>query len=285
MKSSSKRVSFSTSTEDYSSLSSGMVVVEAAAKILNSMEISANEFKPQLHHQNSYISHQNLPGNKLFDSPTITSRSNDSTESARAVAIIEKELEKMRQNKLGQQMKAVEDTFTDHKGQARGFGFRSLRAGLLRSDMSTKNHYHVNIQRNSPLLLHSSSIRQHLRAGAATTFSLIDLYPSGSTLHIQKIIASKLRNVELIGNNDPYILLNFNGGFWTGKTPAISGGGSELEWSFQSKEPGLQFQLTATDLQNGVFSVQAMDSNSFRSDTVIGTGEMNLKDGSYDAID
>ena len=288
MKSPLKRVSFS--TEDNSSLSSGKVV-EAAAKILNCMELGANESKQQLHHQqhhhqiNHTSHHQHLSGNKIFDSPAITSRSNESTESTRAVAIIEKEQGKIKQNKLAQQMKAVEDAFTDIKGQARGFGFRSLRAGLLRSDMSTKNRYHANIQGSSPFLLHNSSIKQHLQTGAAAPFSLVDLYPSGSTLHIQKIIASNLRNVELIGNNDPYILLNFNGGFWNGKTPVIPGGGSELEWSFQPNEPGLQFQLTATDLHNGVFSVQAMDSNSFRSDAVIGTGEMNLRDGSYYAID
>ena len=266
MKSPSKRVSFS--TEDNSVVAG---TVESAAKILNSVIFNVLDSKQQMHQRN-----------KVFDSPAVTSRSNESTESSRVSSSIEKELDKIRQNKISQHPKTIEYALEDNKGQARGLGFRSLSAGLFKSDMSAKSKYNSNTERKSSLLLSNSAIKQLSRESAN---SLIDLYPSGSTIHIHKITASNLSSVDLIGINDPYILINFNDGVWNGRTPVISDGGSDVEWSFQPNEPSMQFPLTAADLQHGVLSIHVLDSNSFRLDFLIGTGEMELGGDSYEPID
>ena len=119
--------------------------------------------------------------------------------------------------------------------------------------------------------------------------SLSETFPVGVqlTAYVIKIVASKLRNVELLGKNDPYILLNFNGGKWKGKTSVIDNGGSDVEWTFSDSDTAMRFVLSAEDLQTGILDAQAMDSNSFRKHVLIGSGEVALTDseGTYESID
>jgi hypothetical protein len=119
--------------------------------------------------------------------------------------------------------------------------------------------------------------------------SLLETFPAGAklTAHVVRIVASKLRNVELIGKNDPYVLLNFHGGKWKVKTTVIDNGGSEAEWSFPESDPAMRFVLSAEDLQTGVLEAQVMDSNSLRKHVQIGFAETTLSESeeTYESID
>lgn len=117
--------------------------------------------------------------------------------------------------------------------------------------------------------------------------TLLEAFPAGSEVSFQvlSIKASKLRNVELLGKNDPFVILNLKTpGSWSGKTSILDSGGSDVEWTNLEKDASMQFLLRAGDLTSSVLEVQVKDSNSFRSDVLIGAGEMTLSEGTYEHI-
>ena len=117
--------------------------------------------------------------------------------------------------------------------------------------------------------------------------TLQEAFPAGSEVSFQvlSIKASKLRSVEMLGKNDPYVTLSLKKpASWSGKTTVLDGGGSDVEWNNLDKDVGLQFHLSKVDLTSSVLDVQALDSSSFRSDVLIGAAEVKLSEGTYEHI-
>jgi len=94
------------------------------------------------------------------------------------------------------------------------------------------------------------------------------------TLSIRNIAVKSLKNVEIFGKNDPYVVLTWNNASWQMKTPAIDEGGSDAEWTFA--ENSHQFETNANVIEAGMLVVQAWDANRLRGDTFIGRGEASL---------
>ena len=114
-----------------------------------------------------------------------------------------------------------------------------------------------------------------------------EAFPAGSEVSFQvlSIKASKLRSVEMLGKNDPYVTLSLKKpASWSGKTTVLDGGGSDVEWNNLDKDASLRFHLSQSDLTSSVLDVQASDSNSFRSDVLIGAAEVKLSEGTYEHI-
>lgn len=101
------------------------------------------------------------------------------------------------------------------------------------------------------------------------------------SLQVHKITASNLRNIEIVGQNDPYISLNLSNGYWSATTSVFSNGGSNVEWNIDD----MHFKISIELLKSSVLFVQAVDANFFRKDTVIGTGEIAMVDGLFSSID
>ena len=124
---------------------------------------------------------------------------------------------------------------------------------------------------------------------ATTTLTLAETFPAGVQLsaHVIKVVASKIRHVELMGQNDPYILLKFNGGKWSAKTAVADSGGSEAEWGYSDSDANMRFVLSGEELANGILEAQVMDSNSFREHVQIGAGDVALSEqrGIFESID
>ena len=100
---------------------------------------------------------------------------------------------------------------------------------------------------------------------------------SSVTISLVKAVATNLRNVEVFGSSDPYLMLALTDNSWQTTTPVISGGGANVEWIFDSDT---KFSVTESALPT-TLNITIMDKNSFRNDSMIGKGQIKvLKDTS-----
>ena len=58
-----------------------------------------------------------------------------------------------------------------------------------------------------------------------------------------------------------------------------------MEWTYSDSDSGMHLpQMNATEFYSSALHVQAMDSNEFLTDTLIGQGDGFVGEGSYDVI-
>ena len=101
------------------------------------------------------------------------------------------------------------------------------------------------------------------------------------SVQVYKIIASNLRNTEIVGQIDPYISLSLNNGYWSALTSVLTNAGPDMEWNIND----MRFIISIHQLKSSVLTVQAFDSNTFEKDRIIGSGEMTMADGAFTAVD
>jgi hypothetical protein len=93
-------------------------------------------------------------------------------------------------------------------------------------------------------------------------------------VRIKKIEASELKNVEWMGKNDPFVILNF-GNLWKDKTPHQEDAGAGATWETDLK---MEFQATPNDIKTIPITCEVYDHNTLRSHTIIGTGSISIND-------
>ena len=89
-------------------------------------------------------------------------------------------------------------------------------------------------------------------------------------LQISRIEAFNLKNMELIGLQDPFIALKY--GDWTEKTYTQDDAGSDAVWKFLA----IGCDVTRAAMQAQVLEVTAWDENKGRAHALIGTGTVSL---------
>jgi hypothetical protein len=115
------------------------------------------------------------------------------------------------------------------------------------------------------------SLQRHV-AQSSILVEISELLKSG-TMYIKRIRADNLKNVELQGKSDPYLILNFDGGTTSMQTQVRDGGGSSVCWDH------LDFKyenITKERLIDGFISVEVWDKNRMK-DALIGTGRVSVR--------
>ena len=91
-------------------------------------------------------------------------------------------------------------------------------------------------------------------------------------ISIPRIKTSELKNVELSGENDPFVEMKF--GKYVDRTEAIDGAGSQCEWNHQN----FSFPTTSVALPDDHMRIEVFDFNDFRSNKSIGVADVNFHD-------
>ena len=93
-------------------------------------------------------------------------------------------------------------------------------------------------------------------------------------IQIIKINATDLRNVELLGKNDPYVELTIGGK--TCKTVVIDDAGANAEWILPNNTEDFLFDVPDDGLQTTEMDIVVMEKNTARSDILIGKSSTPL---------
>lgn len=97
-----------------------------------------------------------------------------------------------------------------------------------------------------------------------------------AVVRVRRVHTSHLKSVELIGKNDPFVVMTF-GDVWSGQTSTIEEGGADAEWEVLPEEQeSMQFQVTREELTKHKMNVCVSDENKFRSHVVIGEADVSL---------
>ena len=97
----------------------------------------------------------------------------------------------------------------------------------------------------------------------------------GAVLHIFKIQTHNLKNTEMVGLADPYIVLKDHHGHEIGRTFTAQDKGGSVLFDILDIRTSQQTLYTAADIMNNFITVEAFDENVTR-DTFIGTGTVKL---------
>jgi C2 domain len=107
-------------------------------------------------------------------------------------------------------------------------------------------------------------------AGPAEPDTAVQPFRSGVLL-IKRIKCSELKNVELLGKNDPYVTLDF--GAQNFKTDPLENAGSEALFDYLD----IKFEVDEGILKYENMTVKVFDKNSARNDVIIGSSSFSLK--------
>jgi C2 domain len=106
--------------------------------------------------------------------------------------------------------------------------------------------------------------------GAADSNPAVQAFSSGVLL-IKRIKCSELKNVEMLGKNDPYVTLDF--GTQNFKTEPLENVGSEALFDYLD----IKFDVDEGVLKYENMTVKVFDKNSARNDVIIGSSSFSLK--------
>jgi Ca2+-dependent lipid-binding protein len=95
---------------------------------------------------------------------------------------------------------------------------------------------------------------------------------NGGIVKVQKIICGDLKNVEMMGKNDPFVILKFGESPLIQKTSTKQDAGSAASWD------DLDFDIEATkvELIDKLLNIEVYDENSLMSNTLIGSRQVSL---------
>jgi hypothetical protein len=96
-----------------------------------------------------------------------------------------------------------------------------------------------------------------------------------TSMYLTDIELKNIKNVEFIGDNDPFVMLSI-GELWKFKTDTRWEAGSNMTFEFTKDSPGTKLELSREDLRKETLTVQVFDANRFRADVCIGTGQASL---------
>lgn len=97
-------------------------------------------------------------------------------------------------------------------------------------------------------------------------------------LRIHRLKLTDLKQVDIIGKNDPYVKLSYSN-TWTERTETIEEGGTDVEWIISNnneKQSKFQIFIKSTELNDKCLEVSIYDENQLRSDVLIGEVSINL---------
>jgi Ca2+-dependent lipid-binding protein len=94
-------------------------------------------------------------------------------------------------------------------------------------------------------------------------------YPGGY-LHITDVYGYNLKNTEILGMQDPYVVLTTCGK--SERTSVLEDIGANPVWEFQD----MRFPMTKQQLETETLVVEAYDKNTTRTDAFIGRGEVKI---------
>jgi hypothetical protein len=97
-------------------------------------------------------------------------------------------------------------------------------------------------------------------------------------LRVRHLKLTDLKQVDLIGRNDPYVVLSYGDRFKR-QTEAITEGGADVEWKISAEqEDAFQFPVAAEELstEEQQLELAVYDANQYRSDVLIGEVSVQL---------
>lgn len=90
-------------------------------------------------------------------------------------------------------------------------------------------------------------------------------------VRILRVQCKSLRNVELMGSNDPYVKFTF--GSWTFKSSVQLDSGEKAEWDYSDDaDIFVSFNARGSELQLNTLKVEVFDENKLKSHELIGSG-------------
>ena len=108
-------------------------------------------------------------------------------------------------------------------------------------------------------------------AGVASDGKPTETFTSG-TIEIHTIKCVNLKNVEIMGKNDPYVKLAFSGSEWVDATLPLQDVDTPV-W----KDLDMDIEVTADMIEEDRISVEVWDENSMRKDKLIGRGDTSVQ--------
>jgi Ca2+-dependent lipid-binding protein len=99
----------------------------------------------------------------------------------------------------------------------------------------------------------------------------VEPFTSG-TIEIHTIKCINLKNVEIMGENDPYVKLAFSGSEWMDATPPLDNESTPV-W----KDLDMDIEVTADMMDEDRISVEVWDENTLRKDKLIGRGDSSVE--------
>ena len=110
--------------------------------------------------------------------------------------------------------------------------------------------------------------------------------PYDVTIKLVKIQCMDLKDVEMIGKNDPYCILELEGveeTNWSFQTEPSTNTGDKAAWSYTDEEINkestrLSFDANRDSLSDADLTIVVKDKNTLRSDQLIGQSKVNLKE-------
>ena len=90
-------------------------------------------------------------------------------------------------------------------------------------------------------------------------------------VHIERISAENLTNVELCGSNDVFVKLRV-GSVWSFRSSVRENSGSIASWQYDHNDPQIAFEIKGSELLSTPLSIEVYDHNRIRPDELIGTG-------------
>jgi hypothetical protein len=95
-------------------------------------------------------------------------------------------------------------------------------------------------------------------------------------LTLKVIDAKELINMELIGLNDPYVVIEY-GKLWKCRTETLIDSGSVGQWiTNDGNESMMQFEISEEELRSLVMKVYVVEANRFKNDVEIGRANCSL---------
>jgi len=100
-----------------------------------------------------------------------------------------------------------------------------------------------------------------------------------STVHLVGITVENLKDIEWIGENDPYVVLTWTGpgGSWEFKTRHLDGAGSNAVFKITPDDADISsFSCTPEHIATMIISAKVYDHNYLRTDVLIGEGDLEI---------
>ena len=96
------------------------------------------------------------------------------------------------------------------------------------------------------------------------------------TLRIRKIEARNLQDVEMLGKNDPFVILKI-GDIWNGKTDSLDNTGAVGDWVYPDSDSSqMVINMTRSVMETAKMQISVFDENTFKKHGHIGDAEQDL---------
>jgi hypothetical protein len=124
-----------------------------------------------------------------------------------------------------------------------------------------------------------------------SSFRQLPLVFDEAVIRLRRITLNDLKQVDLVGKNDPYVKIKSSDALWECSTVPVEEGGADVEWIISDEEilggeepksitrlsqNSYQFSSKYSELFSKSLNILIYDKNSFRSDVLIGETSIAL---------